>query len=212
MTPASSMPPLLPLRRRWSCWSEKKEGEKMKEGQKELWEKQLSSEYLYRGKIVNLRRDQVLTPGGREPALREIVEHPGAVAILALDREERLVLVRQYRHAAGEVLLEVPAGKLEPGEEPLRCAQRELAEETGCRGGAWSRLTQFYSSPGFCDEQIHLFMAKGVVPGEPLAADDDEVLEPLWLDLEEAQHLLAEGRINDGKTIIALQLASIMKV
>lgn len=184
----------------------------MTDPEKKLWEKQLSSEYLYRGKIINLRRDLVLTPGGSEPASREIVEHPGAVAILALDRERRVALVRQYRHAAGAVLLEVPAGKLEPGEEPLHCARRELVEETGCRGGEWSRLIWFYSSPGFCDEKIHLFLARGVLPGEPVPADDDEVLEPFWIDLEGALRLLREGRIVDAKTAIALQYAAAMKV
>lgn len=183
----------------------------MDKQEKGLWEKQLSSSYLYRGKIINLRRDQVLTPSGRGPAAREIVEHPGAVAILALDQQRRVILVRQYRHAVGGVVTEVPAGKLEPGEDPLPCARRELAEETGCRGGRWRELTWFYSSPGFCNEKIHLFLAEGVAAGEPVPADDDEVLEPLRLDLSEAQRLVRTGGINDAKTIIALQFAAALK-
>ncbi|MGB4682564.1 MAG: NUDIX hydrolase [Dethiobacteria bacterium] len=172
-----------------------------------LEEKGLSTTYLYRGRIINLRRDLVLPPGGGEPSFREIVEHPGAVAILALDQRGRVLLVRQYRRAAGRVLLEVPAGKLEPGEEPLACAQRELAEETGCRGGKWRKLTWFYSTPGFCDEKIHLFLAEGVTEGTP-AADPGEALEPLWLDLAAAQQAVLKGEINDAKTIIALQFAA----
>ena len=180
----------------------------MEKQEKKLWEKLLSSSYLYRGKIINVRQDRVLTPNGKEPAFREIVEHPGAVAILVLDQQQRVLLVRQYRHATAGVLLEVPAGKLEPGEEPLRCAQRELAEETGCRGGSWRELTWFYSSPGFCDEKIHLFAAEGVIAGQPAPVDEDEVLEPLWITLSEAQRLVREGGINDAKTIIALQFAA----
>jgi len=170
-------------------------------------EKTLSSTYLYRGRIINLRRDQVLTPGGGEPAVREIVEHPGAVAILALDQKGRVLLVRQYRHATAGVLLEVPAGKLEPGEEPLSCARRELAEETGCRGENWRELTWFYSSPGFCDEKIHLFLVEVVSEGAP-SPGGEEVLEPVWTDLAEAHQALLKGEINDAKTIIALQFAA----
>lgn len=178
-----------------------------KQGQ-ELSEKLLSSEYLYRGRIINLRRDGVLTPKRGERAFREIVEHPGAVAILALDPRQRVVLVRQYRHAVAGILLEVPAGKLEPGEEPLHCARRELAEETGCRGGDWRELIWFYSSPGFSDEKIHLFLAEGVIPGERAPAEGDEALEPLWIDATEAGRLLREKEIHDAKTILALQFAA----
>ncbi len=179
----------------------------MENQEKKLWEQMISSAYLYRGKIINLRQDRVLPPGGKEPALREIVEHPGAVAILVRDQKGRVLLVRQYRHAAAGVLLEVPAGKLEPGEEPLSCARRELAEETGCRGGSWRELSWFYSSPGFCDEKIYLFLAEGVSEGLP-APDGDEALEPFWIDLAEARQAVLEGRINDAKTIIALQFAA----
>lgn len=179
----------------------------MEQQEEKLWEKGISSTYLYRGKIINLRRDQVLTPGGKEPALREIVEHPGAVAVLVLDQEDRILLVKQYRHAASRILLEVPAGKLEPGEEPLACARRELAEETGCLGGEWKELAWFYTSPGFCDEKIYLFLARGVSEGPP-HPDGDEALEPFWLDLAEAQRSLLRGGINDAKTIAALHFAA----
>lgn len=178
----------------------------MEQPEKELGEQTLSSNYLYRGRIINLRRDRVLT-AGKEEALREIVEHPGAVAILVLDREQRVLLVRQYRQAVSGIILEVPAGKLEAEEEPLACARRELMEETGCRGGEWRELTWFYTSPGFCDEKIHLFLARGVSQGPP-APDGDEALEPLWLDLAAAQQELHRGRINDAKTIIALHFAA----
>ncbi len=181
----------------------------MEQQEKKLREQTLSSTYLYRGRIVNLRRDRVMIPGGKEPALREIVEHPGAVAVLVLDKKQRLLLVRQYRQAASRILLEVPAGKLEPGEEPLSCAQRELAEETGCRGGKWRELAWFYTSPGFCDEKIYLFLAEGVTEGAP-APEGDELLEPLWIDLAEAQQALLQGGIHDAKTIIALHFAALL--
>lgn len=213
MIPLFLMPPPSLPSQHWRCWRETGKGEKtaMEEMEKDLWEKTVSTEYLYRGKIVNLRRDRVLTPGRGEPALREIVEHPGAVAILALDGRQRLVLVRQYRQAVGGILLEVPAGKLEAGEEPLACARRELLEETGCRGGEWRELAWYYSSPGFCDEKIYLYLARGVTVGEAVPAEDEtEVLEPLWMDLEEARQLVLDKKINDGKTIIALQLAGLL--
>ncbi len=179
----------------------------MEQQEKKPGEQTLSSTYLYRGRIINLRRDLVLTADGGKEALREIVEHPGAVAILVLDQKERVLLVRQYRHAVSEIILEVPAGKLEAGEEPLACARRELAEETGCRGGEWRKLAWFYTSPGFCDEKIHLFLTRGVSQGTP-DPDGDEVLEPLWLDLAAAQQAVREGQISDAKTIIALQFAA----
>lgn len=141
-------------------------------------------------------------------AFREVVEHPGAVAILALEDRDKVVLVRQYRQPAGSVLLEVPAGKLDPGESPLQCAQRELAEETGLQGADWKQLACFYPSPGFCDEKIYLFLARKLAAAQPLAADEDESVEVVTIPLAEALGMLRGDGIKDAKTMIALQFAA----
>jgi ADP-ribose pyrophosphatase len=175
--------------------------------EKKLDEETQSSSILYRGRIVNVRQDQVLLPGG-ETAFREVVEHPGAAAALALDDQERVILVRQYRQPAAAVLLEIPAGKLDPGEEPLACAQRELAEETGFRGNSWRPLGWFYLSPGFCNEKIHLFLARELTVADPLPTVDlEETVEVISLPLGELYEMAAKGELKDAKTVIALYLA-----
>ncbi len=173
-----------------------------------LREVTLSSSCLYRGRIINVRQDRVRLPNGKT-AFREVVEHPGAVAILALDEQNRVVLVSQYRQPAAAVLLEVPAGKLDAGEEPLQCARRELAEETGLQGDSWISLGWFYLSPGFCNEIIHFFLVRDLSP-DPQGAggDEDETVEVSSLPLTEACRLITEGGIRDAKTVIALQLAA----
>ncbi len=168
----------------------------------------LSSSYLYRGRIVNVRQDRVLTAGGKK-GFREIVEHPGAVAVLAIDEEERILLVRQYRRPAGEYLLEIPAGKIEPGEEPLQCAQRELPEETGMQAGHWKELTCFYPSPGFCDEKIYIYKAEALLPVKAETSDPEEELSCTAVFLKDAWQMVTRGEIVDGKTIIAIQYALI---
>lgn len=164
-----------------------------------------SSRYPYRGRIVNVRLDEVELAQGT--AVREVVEHPGAVAILAVDEAGNAILVRQYRHPAGGELLEVPAGKLEPGEEPLDCARRELAEEAGLGGTRWRSLARCYSSPGFCSELLYIFEVKELEParGKP---DEDEELELVRIPLPEAQRMAFAGEIIDAKTLIALLLAA----
>lgn len=172
----------------------------------DLKETTLSTSYLYRGRIVNLRQDTV-SLAGQKTAFREVVEHPGAVAILALDEEEKVVMVRQYRQPAKKVLLEVPAGKLEPEEDPLACAQREFTEETGLTADEFKLVSSFYTSPGFCDEVIHLYQAAGLKKAASFASDPDENIELSLLPLAEAQKMIMSGEIADGKTIIALQHA-----
>jgi ADP-ribose pyrophosphatase len=134
---------------------------------------------------------------------REIVEHPGSVAILPVDREGRVVLVRQLREAARGELLELPAGGLEPGEEPAATARRELREETGLHGGRWRELAAFYTTPGFCRERMHLFLAEGVEEGEPEPAAD-EGLEVVRVPVEELERRLSE--LEDAKTIAGVLL------
>ena len=131
----------------------------------------------------------------------EIVEHPGSVVVLPVDREGRVVLVRQFRFPARAPLLELPAGKLEPGEEPLASAKRELAEECGLRGGDWSLLTRFWSSPGFLREEMHLFLAEGVDEGDP-DHDEDEEIELVRWPVGEVESRL--GELEDAKTLIGL--------
>jgi ADP-ribose pyrophosphatase len=134
---------------------------------------------------------------------REIVEHPGAVAVVAVDREGYVWLVRQLREATGGVLLEIPAGTLEPGESPLATARRELAEETGLTGGEWRQAASFWTTPGFTRERMTLFVAEGVEPGEP-SPDADEALEPVRWPVDEIAARV--GELEDAKSIAGLLL------
>ncbi len=134
---------------------------------------------------------------------REIVEHPGAVAIVAVDAGGRVTLVRQLREPARKELLELPAGTLEEGEEPLATARRELEEETGLRGGRWRPLASFWTTPGFCRERMTVFVADGVEPGTPRAADDESIELVRWSVEEAAERV---GELEDAKTIAGLLL------
>ncbi|HVS20060.1 MAG TPA: NUDIX hydrolase [Planctomycetota bacterium] len=162
----------------------------------------LASECLHAGRIFDVLRERVRLPSGLEVEL-EFVRHGGAVAIAARRDDGRLVLVRQYRHATGEMLLEVPAGRLEPGEEPEQAARRELEEETGLRAARWRELARFYAAPGFCSERLVLFLAEGLEDCGPerRAADPDEEFEVH--SLAPAQ-VLAQAR--DAKTLLAALL------
>lgn len=164
-----------------------------------------ASSHAYRGKIVAVRQDQLKFPGGRE-VWWEVIEHPGAAAILAR-QEDQVFLIRQYRHPAREVLWEIPAGKIEAGEDPLSCARRELAEETGIRGNRWNLLACFYPSPGFCDEKIYLYEVRDLQIGEA-RPDEHEQVEVVKLPLATAINMLTAGEIKDAKTMIALGFAS----
>jgi ADP-ribose pyrophosphatase len=134
---------------------------------------------------------------------REIVEHPGAVAIVAVDREGMVNLVRQRREAARKALVELPAGTLEEGESPNESARRELEEETGLRGGEWREVTAFFTTPGFCRERMHLFFAEDLSPGDATPEDDEDMELVRWPVGELEQHL---GEIEDAKTLAGLLL------
>lgn len=136
-----------------------------------------------------------------------MVEHPGAVAVLAFNENNEVIMVRQHRRPAEDILLEIPAGKLDPGEEPLKCARRELLEETGLQGHKWQLLFSFYPSPGFCDEVIHLFMAEELSAAYSPTSDPEEKITIQPIPLKEAYKMIESGAIIDGKTIIALQHA-----
>lgn len=165
----------------------------------------IRSEMIYKGRILNLRRDQVELDGGRT-AVREVVEHAPAVAIVALDEQERVLLVRQYRKPIESLLEEIPAGSMDPGEEPLAAAQRELAEETGFRARNWQLICVYFSAPGFTSEKMYLYLATGLEAGAT-NPDEDEIIEVLWMPLHEAYQAIFNLEIQDSKTIIGLQYA-----
>ena len=165
----------------------------------------LGTERVYDGKIIGVDRDRVRLPNGRETSL-EVVRHPGAAAVVPLLDDGRVVLVRQYRWAAQGFLLEVPAGKLDAGEGPESCAGRELEEETGYRAGRLERLGEIWTTPGFTDEVIHLFLARELTAGRQ-DLDQDEVLEEHPLGWDEIERGMIEGTINDAKTLCGLFLA-----
>lgn len=174
-------------------------------GGNSLSEELVSSERVYEGRIVNLRVDRVRLPSGRVTS-REIVEHRGAVAIVALDGEENVLLVNQFRTAVGEELLELPAGTLEPGEEPKVCAFRELREETGYVAEHLEELYVFYASPGFSNERIWLYLATGLMQRsqDPQA---DEIIEVVRVPLDRALEMVHTGEIRDGKSVLGLLAA-----
>jgi ADP-ribose pyrophosphatase len=167
-----------------------------------LHEEVISSEAVYQGKLVHLFIDQVRLPNG-ETSLREIVRHPGAVAMVPLLDDGRVILVRQFRLAANQIMLEIPAGTLHPGEDPLLAAERELQEEIGFRPGILTSLGGEYTAPGYTTELIHLYLAEQLEASR-LDLDDDEFLEIVTLPLEEALRQIEAGEITDGKTMLAL--------
>ena len=170
----------------------------------DLTEQMVSSQTIFEGQIVKLTLDQARLPDGNL-ASREVVYHPGGVAVLALDEENNVFLVRQYRYPIQQLLLELPAGKLDHGaeEDILLGAKRELSEETGLEAEEWTYLGYTLASPGFCTEALHMYLARGLHRrGQHL--DEDEFLTPQTLPLSEAIAMCLDGRIVDGKTIAAL--------
>ncbi|ARD49407.1 ADP-ribose pyrophosphatase [Sporosarcina sp. P37] len=167
-------------------------------------ERTLSTKQIFAGKIISLQVDEVELPDGKL-AKRELVKHPGAVAIIALTEDKKIVLVEQFRKALERTMLEIPAGKIEPGEEPELTARRELEEETGYRAKSFKYLQTFSTSPGFADEIIHLYIAENLVRIEhPAAGDEDEFIEVLEVSVKEAEELIANERIYDAKTVAAV--------
>lgn len=160
---------------------------------------------IYRGKIVHLFVESAALPNGKTFEL-EVVRHPGASAVVPLKEDGKVVLIYQYRHAAGGFIYEVPAGKLSPGEAPESCAEREVEEEVGYKVGTLEKLTTIFTAPGFCDEQIHLFLGTELVfSGQQLG--EDEVLQVIEMPLEEAMNRIEDQTIRDAKSIVALELA-----
>ncbi len=172
-----------------------------------LQENLVSTRRIFDGKIINLRIDTVTLPNGKE-AKREIVEHPGAVAVVPLLPDGRIIMVRQYRHAVGKALLEIPAGKLDRGEIPEQCAARELEEETGYACNQLRSLTSVWTTPGFSDEIIHIYAAENLQK-KVQNLDEDEFLQIEIYSKEQLRQMMQDGSISDSKTIIGLCLAGI---
>jgi len=165
-------------------------------------EKVLSSKRVYEGRIINLRVDTVAFPDGRT-GTREVVEYAGAVAVVPVNERGELLLVRQYRHAVGKNLLEIPAGKLEPGEDPATCAERELLEETGYEAEQITRLISFYSTPGFTTEELHLFLATGLKLKEQ-DLDEDEFIDVVPVPFARALEMIWSDEICDAKSVAGI--------
>jgi ADP-ribose pyrophosphatase len=166
----------------------------------------LASTTHFQGRTVTVRSERVVLPNGHEVEL-DVVHHPGAAAVVPLDANGTVVMQRQFRHTVGEWLLEVPAGKLSPGEEPIDCARRELEEETGIRAYSWHGLGSIVVSPGFCDERIWLFLATDLEAGEQ-HLEEDEVLELERVSLSEAERMALSGEIVDAKSTCAILRAA----
>ncbi len=165
-------------------------------------EKTLSSKLIYDGRAVKLRVDTVQMPGGRETT-REIVEHSDCVAIIAIDNDDNVLLVNQFRKAVEKELLEIPAGGIDPGEDPEDTVRREMQEETGYLPRKLERLGGFYSTPGYCTEYLYLYLATDLVPSQ-LYAEDTEDIRLKRVPISQISSLLASGKICDGKSIAGL--------
>lgn len=172
-----------------------------------LSEKLLTRETVYQGHIINVEHWTVALPNGKD-ALREVVVHRGASAIVALDDQNRIILVRQARVAVDRLTLEIPAGKLDSAaEDPFDCARRELSEETGMTADHWEKLTCLDTTPGFCSEKIHLYLATGLHEGDT-HPDEDEFVDTVRMPLTEAVARVMDGTFRDGKTIVGIMMAA----
>lgn len=161
-------------------------------------EKTVKKNYVYNGRIINVRRDDAVLPNGK-PCIREVVEHPGGVCVAALTENNELIFVRQFRYPYMEVIPELPAGKLEPGEDPFESGKRELEEETGCIADEYRDMGKLYPSPGYCGEIIHLYAAKNLTYTQQ-NLDADEFLNVEKIPLDTAVEMVLNNEIRDSKT------------
>jgi ADP-ribose pyrophosphatase len=168
------------------------------------YEKTISSEMIYKGRALNLRVDSVELPDGSKTK-RTIVEHPDCIAVVALDNEQNILLVRQFRKTIEKELLEIPAGGIDPGEDAETAVKREMQEETGYLPQKLVKLGGFYSTPGYCTEYLHAYLATDLVPGK-LVAEDTEGIELVRVPVAELPALLASGKLTDAKSIAGLYM------
>jgi ADP-ribose pyrophosphatase len=171
--------------------------------------KQLRRDILYRGRVFDLIVDQVQYPSGNT-SVREIAHHPGGAVTVPILDDGRVILVRQLRYPLGRFILELPAGKLSPGEDPALAAARELEEETGWKAARMDKLTSIYTTPGFCDEILHLYLARGLTPsaGGHRREEGEFSMTVEMMAMERALAMVSAGEIQDGKTIVGLMLAA----
>lgn len=174
-----------------------------------LDEKTVKKNYIYNGRIINVRRDDAELPNGN-PCIREVVEHPGGVCVAALTENDELLFVRQFRYPYMEVIAELPAGKLEKGEDPFESGKRELEEETGYTAQEYRDLGKFYPTPGYCGEIIHLYAAKNLTETHQ-SLDEDEFLNVEKIPLNEAVEMILRNEIRDGKTQAAVLKVKALK-
>ncbi|WP_040198012.1 NUDIX domain-containing protein [Candidatus Soleaferrea massiliensis] len=176
---------------------------------KPLYEETLQEAYIYHGRIINLRNDTVRLENG-STASREVIEHSGGVCVVAIDDENRIYMVRQYRYPYKEVLLEIPAGKLTPGEKPTDCGKRELEEETGLSANELVSLGQLYPTPGYVGEILYMYLAQGLRQKQQ-HLDEDEFLEVVKVPFDEALGMVLHGEIKDAKTQAAIMKVRLLK-
>lgn len=174
-----------------------------KDDERHLAEERVAGEKVYGGVLLHVYRDSVRLPGGKR-ATREYIDHPGAVAIVPVVAGGLILLERQFRYPLGSVMVEIPAGKIDPGEDPLDTARRELLEETGYSAGAWRHLGTIHPLVAYSNEHIELYLATELTTSQAAALDDGEILETFTLPLEEALDWVRDGRITDSKTMIGL--------
>lgn len=168
----------------------------------------ISSKLSYKGNVFSVYTDTIIEPGSDTPHTRDVIRHNGSIVVLAVDesvnpKDPDLILIRQYRHAAGQFLLELPAGRIEPNEAPLAAAKREMIEETGFRAKRWTHLTKYYASPGFLGESMQIYLARDIKQGAA-NPEEDEHIEIVRTPLSKALALIAADKIHDGKTLIGV--------
>lgn len=184
--------------------NEEKHSEKGLLEEEDLIERPIDMKTVFSGKIVSVRVDRAVTSDDRQ-VVREVVVHPGAVAILAVDDVGRIALIKQFRYPTGEILWEIPAGKIDEDEDPWAAARRELLEEVGVAAGSWEKITEFYTSPGIMSERLVVYRAADLSKVQRgLAKDEDERILVRWVPLKECLEMVRRGGIKDAKTLVAV--------